>query len=598
MYLQIVETKKSRILNIVKSFRKEGGGTSSTIVEKLGNIEDIKKRENCSDPIAWAKSRVEELNKMEREKKQTVMLSLSPAALIPIDKPRVKCAGDLLLRKYYHRLGIDTICAGMAKRGKFQFNIDAIMQKLVYSRLLHRGSKLATYNGLGSYLDKSPFELEDVYRSLAVMSRESTYIQAGLYANSTKSVERDTSVVYYDCTNYFFEIEEADGFRKYGVSKEHRPNPIVQLGLFMDRDGLPLSFCINPGNTAETQTMTPLEDTMERDFGVSCFIVCTDAGLASAENRMANSKNGRGYITAASIKKMKEFMQEWALQQDEWRLITRKGDSEELRHRVFRLEEVKKEEWLDRVFYRERWTNEAGFDERVIVTYSYKYDLFAKKTRDRQLERAQKAIEKGGAKRGKSPNDPARFIKEEHVTQDGEVAQIKSMGIDADRVEYEEKYDGFYCLLTSLQEKDFHARHILAHNAYRYQVEALFRVTKTDLKARPVYLQVEERIKGHFITCVIALMILRLIQIDIDKLNKVEKRDGEKGKPEGHYSITEIRNTLEAMNLVQCKDGNFLPAYDRTQLTDCINTLQGYRTDTEVIPKSRIRKVLRGVKKG
>ena len=149
------------------------------------------------------------------------------------------------------------------------------------------------------------------------MSRESAYIQAGLYANSTKSVERDTSVVYYDCTNYFFEIEEADGFRKYGVSKEHRPNPIVQLGLFMDRDGLPLSFCINPGNTAETQTMTPLEDTMERDFGVSCFIVCTDAGLASAENRMANSKNGRGYITAASIKKMKEFMQEWALQQDD-----------------------------------------------------------------------------------------------------------------------------------------------------------------------------------------------------------------------------------------------------------------------------------------
>ena len=577
MYLQVIKTKKSPILNIAKSFRKAGGGTSSTIVERLGHLEEIREREGCADPMAWARQRVAELNRQEKEQKRAVTLTLSPTALIPLDKARVKCAGDLILRKYYHRLGIDAICAGMAERGRFQFDIDAIMQKLVYSRILHRGSKLATYNGLCSYLDKSPFELEDVYRSLAVMSRESDYIQSALYSNSTRTVERDTSVIYYDCTNYFFEIEEADEFRKHGCSKEHRPNPIVQLGLFMDRDGLPLSFCINPGNTAETTTI----------------------GLASADNRKANSTGGRAYITVASIKKMRTAMQEWALGEGGWSIIARKGDEEGLLRRTFKLEEMRKEEWLDRVFYKERWDNGAGIDERYIVTYSYKFDRYSKKIRARQLERAEKAIERGNAKRGKSPSDPNRFIKVDYATQDGEVAEIKSMGIDAERVEYEEKYDGFYCLITSLEEKDFHARHVLRHNAYRFQVEALFRVTKTDLRSRPVYLQVEDRIKGHFITCIIALMILRMVQIDLDKLNNVGKDEADKGKgkPEGHYSITEIRNTLEEMRLVENKDGSFIPAYDRTRITDDINELLGHRTDTQVVPKARIRKILKDVKK-
>ena len=595
MYLQVIKTKKSPILNIAKSFRKAGGGTSSTIVERLGHLEEIREREGCADPMAWARQRVAELNRQEKEQKRAVTLTLSPTALIPLDKARVKCAGDLILRKYYHRLGIDAICAGMAERGRFQFDIDAIMQKLVYSRILHRGSKLATYNGLCSYLDKSPFELEDVYRSLAVMSRESDNIQSALYSNSTRTAERDTSVIYYDCTNYFFEIEEADEFRKHGCSKEHRPNPIVQLGLFMDRGGLPLSFCINPGNTAETTTMVPLEEMMEKKFSVSCFIVCTDAGLASADNRKANSTGGRAYITVASIKKMRTAMQEWALGEGGWSIIARKGDEEGLLRRTFKLEEMRKEEWLDRVFYKERWDNGAGIDERYIVTYSYKFDRYSKKIRARQLERAEKAIERGNAKRGKSPSDPNRFIKVDYATQDGEVAEIKSMGIDAERVEYEEKYDGFYCLITSLEEKDFHARHVLRHNAYRFQVEALFRVTKTDLRSRPVYLQVEDRIKGHFITCIIALMILRMVQIDLDKLNN--EADKGKGKPEGHYSITEIRNTLEKMRLVENKDGSFIPAYDRTRITDDINELLGHRTDTQVVPKARIRKILKDVKK-
>lgn len=600
MYLQVIKTKKSPILNIAKSFRKAGGGTSSTIVERLGHLEEIREREGCADPMAWARQRVAELNRQEKEQKRAVTLTLSPTALIPLDKARVKCAGDLILRKYYHRLGIDAICAGMAERGRFQFDIDAIMQKLVYSRILHRGSKLATYNGLCSYLDKSPFELEDVYRSLAVMSRESDNIQSALYSNSTRTAERDTSVIYYDCTNYFFEIEEADEFRKHGCSKEHRPNPIVQLGLFMDRGGLPLSFCINPGNTAETTTMVPLEEMMEKKFSVSCFIVCTDAGLASADNRKANSTGGRAYITVASIKKMRTAMQEWALGEGGWSIIARKGDEEGLLRRTFKLEEMRKEEWLDRVFYKERWDNGAGIDERYIVTYSYKFDRYSKKIRARQLERAEKAIERGNAKRGKSPSDPNRFIKVDYATQDGEVAEIKSMGIDAGRVEYEEKYDGFYCLITSLEEKDFHARHVLRHNAYRFQVEALFRVTKTDLRSRPVYLQVEDRIKGHFITCIIALMILRMVQIDLDKLNNVGKDEADKGKgkPEGHYSITEIRNTLEEMRLVENKDGSFIPAYDRTRITDDINELLGHRTDTQVVPKARIRKILKDVKKG
>ena len=601
MYLQKIATKKSVILNIAKSFRKQGAGTSSVIVERLGNADEIKKREGCEDPIAWAQLRVDELNRQERDARQKILLPFSPNSLVPLGKIRTRCAGDLFLRKYYHRFGLDGICKDIAGRRRFKYDLDAILQKLVYSRVLTRGSKLATFNGLGAYLDKSPFELEDVYRSLSVLADESEAIQAGLFKNSEKARGRDTSIIYYDCTNYFFEIDEEDDFRKYGKSKEHRPNPIVQLGLFMDREGIPLSFCLNAGNTAETGTLLPLEDTMAGKFGVDGFIVCTDAGLSSTENRKANRKAGRDYITVGSLKKAKEHIQAWALSSDGWRVVPRRGDGEDISRKEFSLEDVKKDEWLDRVFYKERWVNENDLEERMIVTYSYKFDKYAKALRAKHVARAEKMVEGGRAGKPRNQNDPRRFIVETYATQDGEVAELKDMGIDAGRIEQEEKFDGFYCLLTSLEGKDFPADYVFARNKFRYHVEALFRVTKTELKARPVFLQVRERIIGHFIVCFIALMLLRVIQLELDDKEKKEARMRQEKKKKAReclYSVTEIRETLARMMLTETQDGNFIPAYDRTQLTDDLHALLGLRTDTQIVPKKRIRDILRLVNKG
>ena len=251
-----------------------------------------------------------------------------------------------------------------------------------------------------NFIESPSFELEDVYRSLSVLSRESDFIQSQLYRNSIAAKPRDTRVIYYDCSNYYFEIESDDDFRKYGQSKEHRPNPIVQLGLFMDADGLPLAFCVNPGNTPETQTMQPLEEKLADNFQLSDFVACTDCGLGSVDNRMYNMTEGRDYITVLSLKKMRPHIQDWAVDADaEWHT---KGYDE-----TFTLEEAAQtfgDGFSDMVFYRDRWTKETFKDrdgkareleEHLIVTYSHKYALYQRKTRAEQIARAQSKIDRG-----------------------------------------------------------------------------------------------------------------------------------------------------------------------------------------------------------
>lgn len=584
MFAQFKPTRKGDFnAYIARSFRnKKGDKTSSVIVERLGLLSEIASAHPDVDPRDWVRQRAAELTRKEKEENKTVSVKLSPARRIQPDRKRLYHAGDLFLQPYFHRLGIGEICREIGSRGKFKFNLEDILAKLVYGRILFPDSKLSTWQLAQNFIESPSFELEDVYRSLSVLSRESDFIQSQLYRNSIAAKPRDTRVIYYDCSNYYFEIESDDDFRKYGQSKEHRPNPIVQLGLFMDADGLPLAFCVNPGNTPETQTMQPLEEKLADNFQLSDFVACTDCGLGSVDNRMYNMTEGRDYITVLSLKKMRPHIQDWAVDADaEWHT---KGYDE-----TFTLEEAAQtfgDGFSDMVFYRDRWTKETFKDrdgkareleEHLIVTYSHKYALYQRKTRAEQIARAQSKIDRGESCKPKSPNDCRRLIRTFSATAEGVLAEKTISEINWEKVHAEERFDGFYAYGTSL---DDHPLDILKANSFRGEIEALFRVTKTNLDLRPIYLSRQDRIIGHFIVCFIALLILKQLQQSL---------------PISH-SVDNLCDTLRSIKLLYHDAYGYEPAFDRTDLTDELQANVNILIDTEIIPKPAMRKIIKQLK--
>lgn len=296
-------------------------------------------------------------------------------------------------------------------------------------------------------MEQPNFELHDIYRALEVISGENEFIQSELYKNSLKISKRNTGVLYYDCTNYFFELEQEDGLKQYGPSKEHRPNPIVQMGLFMDGDGIPLAFNITSGNTNEQTTLTPLEEKILEDFKLSKFIVCTDAGLASNANRKFNDKEERAFITTQSIKKLRKHLMEWALDENGWKLT---NDSKK-----YNIKDIDKNEDLykDKIFYKERWINENDLEQKLIVTYSIKYRNYQQQIRNSQIERAKQAIKNNSIKLDKcNQNDYKRFVNKTNITKDGEIANTKILSLNTEQIEKEEKFDGFYGVCTNLDD--------------------------------------------------------------------------------------------------------------------------------------------------
>ena len=584
MFAQFKPTRKGDFnAYIAKSFRnKKGDKTSSIIVERLGLLSEIAKEHPDVDPREWVRRRAVDLTRKEKEENKIVNVKLSPSKRIALGSKRFYHAGDLFLQPLFHKLGLPQICSDISERSKFKFDLEDVVAKLVYGRVLFPDSKLSTWQQSKSFIEAPRFDLEDVYRSLSVLSRESDFIQAQLYRNSLNLSNRNTRVIYYDCTNYYFEIEEDDDFRKYGHSKEHRPNPIVQLGMFMDSDGLPLAFCVNPGNTPETQTMQPLEEKLADNFNLSTFVACTDGGLGSVDNRMYNKTEGREYITVLSLKKMRPHLQDWAT--DPSALWYTAGCDE-----GYTLEDASKtfgDRFKDMTFYRDRWTREdytqgkgkkTLLEEHLVVTYCHKYALYQKKTRAEQIARAQQKIDRGESAKPKSPNDCRRLIKTVSATADGEEATLSVSSVDWDKVAAEERFDGFYAYGTSLED---HPLDILKANSFRSEIEALFRVTKTDLDLRPIYLSRKDRIIGHFIVCFIALLIIKQLQKALGNICSVEQ----------------LCDTLRSFKLLYHDAYGYEPAFNRTELTDHLQSLSNILIDTQIIPKSAMRKILRQIK--
>jgi len=575
MRLKISESKNSLSFYVIKDVYRNGKRTSK-IVEKLGTEVELRKKLDGQDPYDWAKKYIEKLNKEEKEQKRTVLVEFNQSKMINKDIQVSFNGGYLFLQQLYHQLGLHKICMDISSRHKFTFDLNSILSRLIYGRILFPSSKLNTYEESKRLLEQPNFELQHVYRALEVLSEESDFIQSELYKNSLSVSNRNDRILYYDCSNYFFEIEQEDGLRQYGFSKEHRPNPIVEMGLFMDGDGIPLAFSIHSGNTNEQITLKPLEEQILHDFKLSKFIVCTDAGLSSTDNRKFNNINERAFITTQSIKKLKKHLKQWALDPSGWTHPSISGSFD-----ISKLDEDQNlyKKFMNDTFYKERWIKEDGLEQKLIVTYSLKYRDYQRQIRNRQLARAVMLIESNPHSIDKKrQNDYKRFISSTKVTRDGEIAKKTIYSLDEETIANEAMYDGFYAVCTNLNDD---GSAIAKINNRRWEIEECFRILKSEFKARPVFLRRDDRIKAHFITCFLALVIYRYL----------EKRLDEK------FTTREIVSQLREMNFYSVMGEGYIPTYIRTDFTDALHDAFGFRTDYQIVSNKEMKKIYKKTKK-
>ena len=576
MRVTTTKSKFSESFYINYAYIDKNGKSTSKIFKKLGTLNELKEKLGTDDRdevMKWAKEQARIATEQHKAESETVLVPLSPKSLINLNERRSFNCGYLFLQKICSDLRIDNICRNIKGRHKFKYDIQAIITDLVYARILNPSSKKSSYSYCQSLLEMPKYSLDNVYDALQILADESDYIQCDLYRNSNFLHARNKSVLYYDCTNFFFEIEQEDELRKYGKSKEHRPSPIVELGLFMDADGFPLAFDIYPGNQNEQTTLKPLEQKVIRDFECSKFIFCSDSGLGSKSNRQFNDLGDRSYVITQSLKKMKTEDRDIALNPAQYRKL---GCD-----KFINLSELDLNDpgVFNTVYYKEIPVTNGPLEETVIVTFSPKYRDYQRKIREGQIERARKMITSDGKikKNRKNPNDPSRFIETVHVTSDAEVAENIIATLNTEAIAEEEKYDGFYAVITDIEDDP---AQIIAINKRRWQIEECFRIMKTEFRSRPVYVSTEKAIKAHFLTCFIALLVYRILENQLN--NK--------------YTVTEIVNTLSEMKLTDIGEMGYIPSYTRTALTDALHENAGFRTDTQIVKKSKLRSIIKSTK--
>ena len=520
MNLHIVPSgKDDAILYYAVSIRK-GKKTTSKNVRRIGRLSELKKE--YTDPIAHFRAEAKRLTDEGRSESSFEI----PANLMldPMKKRRVML-GYIFPQSVYYSLGLDMVMRGIRNESKATYDFNRIMRDLIIGRVLSPLSKSSTYEKAFSFPEPPDYDLQHVYRSLSLMAKNFDLIEEKAFKGMKKYADVDTSVTYYDCTNFYFEVEEEDGFRTYGKSKENRPNPIVQMGLFLDRNGLPISMCINPGRTNEQKTMIPLEKLMTERFGIEKFVVCADCGLSGKRNLRFNSTENHGFVVTKSLKKVSEDVRARLMSDGGWK---RFGDAS---GRLYSLKEIREDTNLrDVIFYHDEKfaMGSDGFEERIVTTYCGRLREYQRSVRERQLQRAMELVRQGKIRKGVNQNDVRRFIVVDSVTENGEVAEKKVFSIDRERFEEESEYDGFYAVTTDLDDDP---GEIIRINRGRWEIEESFRIMKSDFDGRPVFVSREDRIRAHFLTCYLAFMIFRIIE---QKLNKGDVR----------YTDPEILRTL------------------------------------------------------
>lgn len=567
MRLHTSKSKNAESFYISKGYVNDKGVSTSVIVRKLGTLAELLPEHGPTrdDVVAWCKEqcRIETQKYKAEQQARSVQITFRADRPLDYDQQKFFRGGYLFLQSLYYGLQLNKTCRKLKAKYKFQYDINAILSDLVYARVLEPSSKRSSHKTAMTFLEKPSYELHDVYRALDILGKECDFIQSEVYKNSRLAGKRNDKVLYYDCTNYYFETEQEDGSKKYGKGKEHRPNPIIQMGMFMDADGMPLAFSLFPGNANEQTSLKPLEKKVLNEFGCEKFIYCSDAGLGSESIREFNHMGERAYIVTQSIKKLRAEDKTWALTKTGFKRV-----SDDTPVDITKLSSDDQG-----LYYKDEPYTPKNIHQRLIITYSPKYAAYQKTIRDKQVERAQKMLDSGNPKKShRNPNDPARFIGSVAATPDGEAADVHHY-LDEVKIENEEQYDGLYAVCTDLLDDDVSG--ILKVSEGRWQIEECFRILKTDFEARPIYLQNENRIKAHFLICFLALLSYRLLEKKLDS----------------NYTCETILETLREMNFAGIQEQGFIPLYKRSRITDALHDVCGFRTDYQFITKSQMKTI-------
>ena len=567
MKLYIYKSKTNTILYMAKTYRNSEGKSTSKIIERLGTLDEVKEKSNGEDPIVWAKKYIKEKTKEENENKGTYYDKLIEGKDLTSEQ-KVFNLGHVFLQKIFQELQLDKLCKEIKKKYKFEYELSDILEDLICTRILYPASKYSSYEESKNFLRQPKYQLHDVYRALDIIQKEKEYIEQWCYEKSLDVIrERNTKLLYYDCTNYFFEIEIEDdddlntgkkGLRKYGKNKENRPLPITEMGMFIDGNGYPLAFNVNPGNTNEQTTLRPLEKQIMKDFQLSKFLVCTDAGLSSFSNRNFNTKGERTYIVTQSLKQLSSEYQADAISNVGWHLVGN-NKSVDLR-KIEKYDSKNKNMYYKEIIIertkKDKQTNEKiTLKERMIVTFSPKYAAYQKNIRDSQILRAKEIIEKHPEQYTKLPqNNAKRFIQKENITDDGECAEKYKLYFKNELEKYETQFDGLYALCVP-ENMEASIEDILQISKGRWEIEESFRIMKSELDARPVYVQKEDTIKGHFFICYVTVLLIRLFQFKVLK---------------NQYSTSDICTFMKEFRLVKINENRYI---NMTRASDFITNL-------------------------
>lgn len=596
---------------------RNGKKTTTKNVARIGKHSELLKI--TDDPLAYAKEQVKKYNE-EYKNKNCVSLE------IKVDfAEKIKATGDtashstllnigyFFLQQFYHDLKIDSFFESVTADRKNEFDPNLINRFLTYSRILYPDSKLGTHQNLCRFYEQPVFDYVHILRTMDILQEHYDEYIAHLFETSCQLVKRDTSVCFYDCSNYYFEVETDDedyvdavtgetikGLRKYGPCKEHRPNPIVEMGLFMDRDGIPLSMCITSGSDNEQTTAIPLEKKLTKMFKGKKFIYCADAGLGSLNIRNFNSMGGRAFIVTQSIKKLSAALQQAVFSDTDYHLLSSdepaviKDMKEFDRHdpenrelyndRIYKI--IPADKAFDLGLHEEKegkngsvrkMKSKAVVPQKIIVSFSRKMMEYQRYIRNRQIDRAKKLLKNLDPETyKKGPHDVTRFIKRTSSTKSGEKI-TDQYTIDQSVIEEEEKYDGFYAVATNLDDS---AKDILEVSANRYKIEDCFRMMKTNFSARPVFHQKRERIIAHFMICYTALLIYRLMEKKLDLHGT-------------HYTADTLIETMKSMNVANIEDMCYMSTYTSSDACTALNAITGLGLDKKYYQPKELNKKIK-----
>lgn len=594
---------------IQQGFRN-GKKTTTKNIKRLGKHSELLLI--TDNPLEYAKNEVKKMNEEYRSGRSEFIVTMDfneriPSTDSPCSNSTSLNIGYLYLKDIYAKLNLSDFFKSVSSDRKITYDCNKICQFLTYARTLDPASKYGTYDKLDTYYEKPQVEYQHMIRFLDILDRNSDQYLKHLFDNSENIVKRDTSVMYYDCTNYFFETEKPDeeivdevtgeiilGLRQFGISKENKTSPIVEMGLIMDRRGIPISMCIHPGNTNEQLTAVPLEKEVIKMTGNKKFIYCADAGLGSYNIRKFNDMGGRAYIVTQSVKKLGQEIKDIVFNDSNYRLLSNddaitlkemrtfnKKDANNLSlYNDFAYKVIPANTAMDTGLYEEKvYKNgrtkkvkaKGTLHQYIIVTFSRKMMEYQRTIRERQLERAKKLLRlKDPEKIKKGPNDIRRFLK--NTSSD-----TANYVLDMDKIHEEEKYDGFYAVATNLDDS---AKDILAVAQNRYKIEDCFRIMKTNFDARPVFLRKPERIRAHFLICYTALLIYRLMECKLDD-NLT------------HVTTSNLIKTLRNMNVVNMDDMYYKSIYSGSQALDALERCFELQLNRKYYRPSDLNKIVK-----